>query len=91
MIVVEIYSFENNERVHKIREFKDQTAWDMERMLMRIANTWVGHKLYHNLTMREWAQATPEERMILVPEQEFDKEAFLAHKTKGKAWGQENP
>tara|TARA_R110000744_G_scaffold7331_4_gene25159 strand:+ start:164 stop:439 length:276 start_codon:yes stop_codon:yes gene_type:complete len=91
MIVVEIYSFENNERVHKIREFKDQASWDMERMLMRIADTWVGHKIYHNLTMREWAQATPEERMILTPEQKFDKEAFIAHKTKGQPWGEENP
>tara|TARA_R110000765_G_scaffold412008_3_gene511399 strand:+ start:278 stop:520 length:243 start_codon:yes stop_codon:yes gene_type:complete len=80
MIVVEIYSFEDNERVHKIREFENQDSWDRERLMMRLADTWVGHKIYHDLSMREWAQMTPEERMILTPEQKFDKAAYLAKK-----------
>ena len=80
MIVVEIYSYENKQRVHKIREFKDQDSWDRERMMMKLADTWVGHKIYPDLSMREWAQMTAEERMILTPIQQFDKAAYLAGK-----------
>jgi len=80
MIVVEIYSYENKQRVHKIREFENQDSWDRERMMMKLADTWVGHKIYHDLSMREWAQMTAEERMILTPIQQFDKAAYLAGK-----------
>ena len=48
--------------------------------MMRLADTWVGHKIYHDLSMREWAQMTPEERMILTPEQKFDKAIYCYKK-----------
>ena len=86
MIVVEIYGFENNERTHYIREFKDDDSWERDLMMRKLSGTWVGHKKIYNLSMREWAQMTPEQRMILTPEQLFDKDAFLGHKEPGKGW-----
>tara|TARA_R110000764_G_scaffold21727_2_gene54642 strand:+ start:466 stop:807 length:342 start_codon:yes stop_codon:yes gene_type:complete len=88
MIVVEIYGYENNERTHYIREFNDIDSWERDLLMRKLSGTWVGHKIFHNLSMREWAQSTPEQRMILTPEQCFDKEAFLGHKPLGKPWNE---
>tara|TARA_R110002167_G_scaffold316896_2_gene522563 strand:- start:76 stop:495 length:420 start_codon:yes stop_codon:yes gene_type:complete len=81
MIVVEIYGYENKERTHYIREFSDEESWERDYMIRKLSGTWVGHKIYRDLSMREWAQMTPEQRMILTPEQKFDKEAFLQNKS----------
>jgi carbamoylphosphate synthase large subunit len=81
MIVVEIYGYENKERTHYIREFTDEESWERDYMIRKLSGTWVGHKIYRDLSMREWAQMTPEHRMILTPEQKFDKEAFLKNKS----------
>ena len=82
MIIVEIYGFEDKQRTHYCREFKDLDSWERDYMMRKLANTWVGHKIYHDMTMREWAQMTPEQRMMQSPEQLFDKEAYLDHKRK---------
>lgn len=80
MIVVEIYGFEDGERTQYVREFPNLASWERDYMMRKLAGTWVGHKIYRDLSMREWAQMESEERMFLNPESKFDREAYLEHR-----------
>ncbi len=80
MIVVEIYGFEDNQRTQYTREFPGVDSWERDLMMRKLAGTWVGHRIYQDLSMRQWAQMPSEERQFLNPECEFDREAYILHR-----------
>lgn len=80
MIVVEIFGYEDGQRTQYTREFPGIDSWERDLMMRKLAGTWVGHKIYRDLSMRQWAQMESEERMFLNPESLFDREAYIEHR-----------
>jgi len=75
MIVVEIYTFDDGLRFTDTVEFNSIKSWEMHYFQVKLADTWVGHKIF-DCSMREYIAAGEHREVLVDYTQLFDKGAF---------------
>ena len=76
MIVVEIYTFVDGIREIDLVEYNSVEGWAKDQFIMKMAGSWVGHKIY-NMSAADFNALSLLERNNLDCIAEFDKDSYI--------------
>ena len=83
MIVVEIYTFQDNYRYVERREYKRYIQWLYDEMILVLQGGYVGYKLW-NTDLKTWESWDSVKRADQLAQQKFDKGAYFNGYKKSK-------
>jgi len=77
MIILELYGVESGFRTIDKYEYATIEAAEAKIMLARLSDSWVGHKIYTNITWKQFEDMPLAERNRLPYTGKFDKAAYI--------------
>ena len=83
MIVVEIYTFVEGQREIDLVEYNSVEGWNKDQFIMKMAGSWVGHKIY-NMSAADFNALSLLERNNLDCIAEFDKDSYIEQLTNSR-------
>lgn len=77
MIILELYGVESQFRTVDKYEYATLEEAEAKVMLARLSDSWVGHKIYKDITWKQFEQMPLAERNSLPWTGKFDKQAYV--------------
>jgi len=77
-MIVELYTFEDEFRHIEVRDYSSLGDWEKDYMILRIRDTWAGHKIF-NTTREKYDAMDSTQRANNADSQKFDRSAVVKH------------
>ena len=82
-MVIQIYKYIDNQRSTAIVEYDSYEAYERDYFLMRMAGTWVGHRIFDDISLDEFEKLSDIEISRLYVTAYFDRDSYVKHYING--------
>ena len=82
-MVIQIYKYINNQRQTATAEYNSYKEYERDYFMLRMAGTWVGHRIFDDISLDEFLKLSDTEINQLYVTADFDRDSYVQHYTNG--------
>lgn len=82
-MVIQIYKYIDNQRQTTTVEYDNYAAYERDYFVMRMAGTWVGHRIFEDISLDEFSKLSEIEINRLYVRAYFDRDSYVKHYING--------
>ena len=78
-MVIQIFQYKNGQKHTSVRQYDNISDFEKDCMILKIADHWVGHRIFNDITLKQFNQLNETQINNLTCTANFDRDAYVQY------------